>query len=110
MFKSNLSILCSFEGLLHKFIEVSVIHISLEALSSVGDHLGKEDHWFVHRGDHSLREGNHLLQRQMLFLSQLCRTRNKHLHFVRNESERYWVLLVKEIVEVKILFELFGIS
>jgi hypothetical protein len=48
MFKPNLSILCSFEGLLDQFVQVSVINVSLEALPIVSDHLGKEYHRFIH--------------------------------------------------------------
>ena len=61
MFKPNLSILCSFEGLLDQFVQVSVINVSLEALPIISDHLCEEYHRFIHRGYHSFREGNHLL-------------------------------------------------
>lgn len=77
MLKAELAIASPLEDLSNQVQEVLVSHILLEALAR-GDHLVEEEDGLEERRHHDLSEGHHLLQGEVLLLSQLsCPTQEQ---------------------------------
>ncbi len=106
MIKPVLALSSSKEYLVDKIGEVLFINIMLEALVVVCDHLRKEHLRVVQRRHCYLREPDHLIQRQLLLLGKLSRPREKQSCLLGNEVECDWIEVVKELIEVKMLFKL----